>query len=389
MQPSSPSRSSPPQGREPSRGSGSPGGSGAPAPGAAPAPTTGPGRERPIRVSVAGATGYAGGELLRWLRAHPAVEIHRLASRRWAERSVDDAWPALRGMEGRILEETDPEALADGTDAVLLAVPHGVGMELVPSLLEREVRVVDLSADFRLRDPAAYARWYGRDHLAPTLLDEAVYGLPELNRSALGSARLVANPGCYPTAVAVALAPLAGAGWVQGTVSVDAKSGASGAGRSPAPNTTFVEVNESVRPYGVGEHRHTPEMEQTLADAGLDVGVFFTPHLVPMSRGLLACCHFRLDPTVDPEEIGSRYRTAYAGEPFVRLLEEELPATRNTVGSNFCDVAVRVDAGRGVGVAMAALDNLGKGAAGQAVQCLNAMFGLDEKEGLWSAPTFP
>ena len=347
------------------------------------------GGDEPLRVSVAGATGYTGGELVRWLRAHPGVELHRLAANQWAERRIDEAWPALRGLDDRILAEADPDLLADGADAVLLAVPHGTGMELVPALLDRGVRVVDLSADFRLRDPDTYERWYGTEHAAPELLDEAVYGLTELNREAVASARLVANPGCYPTAAALALLPLARAGLLDGAVSVDAKSGVSGAGRSPAATTSFVEVNESVRAYGVGEHRHAPEMEQTLAAAGPPVGIYFTPHLVPMSRGLLASCHFRLTRPVGPDEVAGLYQDAYGAEPFVRLLGGDLPGTRATAGSNFCDVAVRVDGKRRVGVAMAALDNLGKGAASQAVQNLNVMFGRDEEEGLWSAPTFP
>lgn len=341
-----------------------------------------------IRVSIAGATGYAGGELLRWLRGHPRTTIVHLAARRWAERKVLEAWPALRDLEEGVLVEADPEILAD-SDVVFLAVPHGEGMGLAAELLDRGARVIDLSADFRLEDPEVYARWYGGPHEAPELLDEAAYGLTELHREEVAAARLVANPGCYPTAVTLALYPLARAGLLDGPVSVDAKSGASGAGRSPAPHTTFVEVNENVRPYGVGAHRHTPEMEQTLTRLGARDGVFFTPHLVPMSRGLLASCHFRMSRSADQEEVMGLFREAYSDEPFVRLLEDGLPETRATLGSNFCDVSVRVDPGRGVGVALAALDNLGKGAASQAVQNLNAMFGIDEEEGLWSAPTFP
>lgn len=348
-----------------------------------------PVRDRSIRASVVGATGYTGGELLRWLRGHPAVEIVHLTSRSWAERPVTEAWPALRGLEERLLVDPDPETLATASDIVLLAVPHGAGMELAAALLEREVRVIDLSADFRLSDPALYRRWYGRDHAAPELLSEAVYGLPELRRDAVAGARLVANPGCYPTATLLALLPLVRAGLVEGAVSVDAKSGASGAGRGPAAHTSFVEVNENVRPYGVGEHRHTPEIEGALGVVGFDEGVFFTPHLVPMSRGILAACHVRLSRPVEGDEARGIYREAYEHEPFVRVLEDGLPETRATLGSNFCDVAVRVDPERRVGVALAAIDNLGKGAASQAVQNLNRMFDLDEREGLWSAPTFP
>ncbi|MDX1568668.1 MAG: N-acetyl-gamma-glutamyl-phosphate reductase [Longimicrobiales bacterium] len=342
-----------------------------------------------IRVSIAGATGYTGGELLRWLRGHSRTTIVHLAARQWAERKVQEAWPALRDLEDGVLVDADPEILAADSDVVFLAVPHGLAMELAASLLERGVRVIDLSADFRLKDPGVFAKWYGTEHKAPELLPEAVYGLTELHRDEVSEARLVANPGCYPTATTLALYPLARAGLLDGPVSVDAKSGASGAGRSPAAHTTFVEVNENVRPYGVGAHRHTPEMEQNLSRLGATGGVFFTPHLVPMSRGLLASCHFRLSRAADQDEVMDLFREAYDDEPFVRLLEDGLPETRSTLGSNFCDVSVRVDPKRGVGVALAALDNLGKGAASQAVQNLNAMFGIDEEEGLWSAPTFP
>lgn len=352
-----------------------------------PSATTTPGD--PIRVSVVGATGYTGGELLRWLRYHPGLQVVHLAARTWAGRNVVEAWPALRDVYDGPLVEVDTQRLAEDSDVVLLAVPHGTGMTLAPDLLERGVRVIDLSADFRLDDPDAYARWYGREHEAPELLEEAVYGLTELHREAIASARLVANPGCYPTAAALALLPLARYGLMEGVVSVDAKSGASGAGRTPSAGTGFVEVNENVRAYGVGEHRHTPEIEQTLSEVGADGGVFFTPHLVPMSRGLLASCHFRVGPQADPAEVRGLYDAAYGPEPFIRVLASELPQTRATVGSNFCDVSVRVDPERSVGVAMAAIDNLGKGAATQAIQNLNAMFGLDEKEGLWRAPTFP
>lgn len=342
-----------------------------------------------VRASVVGATGYAGGELIRWLLGHPKTRLVHLVSRRWADRPVAEAWPALRGLGQRRFVEVEPELLVRDSDVVFLAVPHGTAMPLAAALLGGGVRVVDLSADFRLRDPDEYSRWYGAEHEATGLLGEAVYGLPELHRGQVAGARLVANPGCYPTAVLLALLPLVQDGLVDGPLAVDAKSGVSGAGRAPSARTSFVEVNENLRPYGVGDHRHTPEMEQALAGLGFEGGVFFTPHLVPLSRGLLASCHFRLARSTTQEEVMTSYAAAYDGEPFVRVLTENLPDTRSTLGSNFCDVTVRVDAGKGVGVAFAAIDNLGKGAASQAVQNFNLMFAFDEKEGLWTAPTFP
>ena len=342
-----------------------------------------------VRASVAGASGYAGGELVRWLTHHPDVDVVHVTAFREQGRPLADVFPNLRGFGDHTLNGAGWQEMARDSDVVFLALPHGAAMEAVPVLLEAGARVVDLGADFRLKDPAVYARWYGSDHVAAEFLGEAVYGLPEVNREALRGARLVANPGCYPTAAALALLPLLASGRVHGPVIVDAKSGVSGAGRNPSAASHFSEVNENVRPYNLGRHRHGPEMEQTFAAAGTPIPVYFAPHLAPMTRGILATCYAPLSDSLTEEELLGIYRDAYGDEPFVRVLEEALPQTKATLGSNFCDVAVRVDAERGLAVAVSAIDNLVKGAAGQAIQNMNLMFGLPETEGLWSAGLYP
>jgi N-acetyl-gamma-glutamyl-phosphate reductase len=343
-----------------------------------------------IRASVAGASGYAGGEVVRWLARHPRVELAHLTAFREQGRPVASVFPNLRGFAGQTLNGTGWPEMAQDSDVVFLALPHGAAIEAAPVLLEKGTRVIDLGADFRLKDPAAYARWYGSEHGAAHLLDDAVYGLPEQNRACLPSARLVANPGCYPTAAALALLPLVRGGHASGPVIVDAKSGVSGAGRNPSAATHFSEVNENVKPYKIGEHRHGPEMEQTFALAGAPVPVYFAPHLTPMTRGILATCYVPLAGVLSEAEALALYLDAYRDEPFVRVLEgDELPQTKATLGSNFCDVAVRVDRQRGLAVAVSAIDNLVKGAAGQAIQNMNLMFGFPETEGLWVPAMFP
>ena len=342
-----------------------------------------------IRASVVGASGYTGGELVRWLCRHPAVMLGHLTAHQNAGQPLSAVLPGFRDVVDRVLDEADWVRLGAESDVVFLALPHGAALAAAPAIMAGGGRVIDLGADFRLRDAAVYGRWYGLEHTAPEALAEAVYGLPECWRAGIQGARLVANPGCYPTAAALALLPLAEAGLVAGPVSVDGKSGASGAGRGLALGLHYSEVNENLRAYNVGRHRHTPEMEQTLADAGAASLVMFAPHLVPMTRGLLCTCYVRLAAPLDQDEAMALYCRRYAGEPFVRVLSDELPQTKATLGSNFCDVTVRVDAERGVAVAMAAIDNLGKGAAGQAIQNMNLMFDRPETEGLWTAAVYP
>lgn len=301
---------------------------------------------------------------------------------------ADEVWPHLRDLETRRMEALDGAELAADADVVFLALPSGTAPDIVPTLLEAGGRVIDLGPDFRLRDPDAYARWHGRDHAAPELLARSVYGLPEIAADDLADARLVANPGCYATAVVLALAPLVRERLADGPAFVDGKSGLSGAGRSPSPGIGFSEANENVRPYAAGGHRHTPEIEQALAPLGDRLRVCFVPHVVPMTRGLLVTCFVPTRRRVDDGELGELYRDAYRDSPFVRV-SESLPRTRASAGSNFCDVAARARPERDAVVVLAALDNLGKGAAGQAVQNLNRMFALDEEEGLWTVPMYP
>jgi N-acetyl-gamma-glutamyl-phosphate reductase len=342
-----------------------------------------------VRVSVVGASGYTGGELVRWLCQHPAVTLTQLVAHQNAGSPLAAVFPGFRGVVEATLAEADWARLGEASDLVFLALPHGAALAAVPALLAGGARVVDLGADFRLRDRDAYRRWYGLEHTAPEVLDEAVYGLPERWRAAIPGARVVANPGCYPTATALAVLPLAEAGLIGGPVCVDGKSGASGAGRGVAQGLHYSELNENLRPYNVLAHRHTPEMEQLLADAGAAVPVVFAPHLVPMTRGMVCTCYVPLARALTQADAVALYQARYADEPFVRVLAEDLPQTKATLGTNFCDVAVRVDAERGLAVAMAALDNLGKGAAGQAVQNMNLLLGRPETEGLWSPAVYP
>lgn len=335
-----------------------------------------------VRVAVVGATGYAGGELVRILHQHPRARVVAVTAREPGRR-LADAHPNLIPVGDVPLEDVEAAARAD---VVFLALPHGVAMEVAERFLSRGCRVVDLGADFRLRDAEAYSAWYGHPHAAADLLVRAVYGLPELFRAEVRDARLVANPGCYPTAAALALAPFLAEEVVSARgIVVDAKSGASGAGRSPSPALHFAEVDENVRPYSLaGRHRHTPEIEQTLARvAGREVRVSFNPHLVPMNRGILCAAYAPLEKPLSTAKALDVLRRFYGGESFVHVLEEgRWPETKMCLGSNNCFLGAAVDERAGLLVVAAALDNLVKGAAGQAVQNMNLMFGLEEGLGL-------
>lgn len=343
-------------------------------------------------VAILGATGYTGGELVRLLSRHGGVRIAHVTSERYAGKPLRHAFPHLTGLPELICRPLGDLEGVEGLDLAFCALPHVASMKEVPGLLARSVRVIDLSADFRLHDADTYRAWYGTDHLAPELLPEAVYGLPELHRSAISQARLVANPGCYPTSVLLALAPLLREGLIDtGLILVDSKSGVSGAGRSASQDILFTEVEGGFRAYKVEGHRHTPEMEQELtALAGVSVQLRFVPHLLPQSRGILSTCHLRPRVIRSQQAWWETLHTFYQNEPFVRVLEPGLwPATNHVRGSNYCHIGVSVDARTGWLTVLSVIDNLVKGAAGQAVQNMNLLFGLDEQTGLGQLPLFP
>lgn len=339
-----------------------------------------------VRVAVAGATGYAGRELLRILARHPQVRVTRLlSSGRGGKREfpIEDSHPALRGKFEVACEPLSVDALAPSdVDLAFLATPHQTALEVAPSLLERNLRVVDLSGAFRLKDSAAYPRWYGFEHHAEASLEDAVYGLTELNGEKIRKARLVANPGCYATSVILALAPVLQDGWIDiaaGIIS-DSKSGASGAGRSLSEKLHFVEVNENCRAYGFFNHRHVPEMLQALKLTEKDFT--FTPHLLPITRGILSTIYVRLAKARSHEEVSALYRNFYARAPFVRVLDGGIPEIQSVAQTNFTDIGFSLDRDGKRMIIMSTLDNLVKGAAGQAIQNMNLMFGFPEETAL-------
>ena len=349
-----------------------------------------------IPVSIVGASGYTGGELVRLLARHPGVHVAHVTSERYAGSPLAAVFPHLAAVSagsGLVCQSLADFQRGDPGPFVFTALPHLSAMEAIPGLLARGARVVDLSADFRLRDAGVYARWYGTRHLAPALLAEAVYGLPERYRQAVGRARLVANPGCYPTSVLLALAPLLSAGLLDpDTILIDSKSGVSGAGRSPAQGTLFADLDGGFQAYKVEGHRHRPEMEQELSRvAGRSLVVRFVPHLLPQSRGILSTCHLRpADGKVDASRWRSVLAACYRDEPFVHLLPAgQWPATSHVRGSNVCHLAVGADEESGWMTVVSVIDNLVKGAAGQAVQNMNLMLGLEENTGLEQLPLFP
>ena len=336
------------------------------------------------KVGIVGASGYAGAELVRLCSAHPDLEVAWATADTQAGTPVAGLYPNLGAAVGDLVFARYDPVMADDIDLVFLALPHGASAVLMPDLIKRVDVVVDLAADFRLRDPADYQRWYGGAHPHPELLADFAYGLPELFRSPLVGARAVAVPGCYPTAAALALAPLVRAGAIETTgVIVDAASGVSGAGRPAKANTTFCMVDEDFRAYGLVDHRHTPEIEQASG-----ASVLFTPHLVPMNRGILATCYARPTGPTSTAEILAVLADAYRGERFV-VVGEESPSTKATAGSNAAHLSARFDPRTGWVLVLCALDNLGKGAAGQAVQCANLALGLDESAGLSVAGILP
>ncbi len=342
-----------------------------------------------VKVGIVGGTGYTGAELLRLLASHPALEVAVITSRGEAGRPVAELFPNLRGHLDLRFSEPDPKRLAS-CDLVFFATPNGTAMQLVPELLDAGTRVIDLAADFRLSDPDEWARWYGMPHACPKVLAEAVYGLPEINRDRIRRALLVANPGCYPTAVTLGFMPLLEAGLVDSSrLIADAKSGVSGAGRTASVAALMGECGESFKAYAVPGHRHLPEIRQSLRRmTDSPVGLTFVPHLLPMIRGIHATLYAELND--DSADLQALFERRYRDEPFVDLLPAGAhPETRSVRGVNHCRIAVHRPQGGNTVVVLSVIDNLVKGAAGQAVQNMNLMFGLEERAGLESIALLP
>lgn len=342
-----------------------------------------------IKIGIVGGTGYTGAELLRLLAQHRDARVTVLTSRQEAGKRADMLFPHLRGKGDAVFSAPDPDALAR-CDAVFFATPHGTAMQMAPALVAAGVKVIDLSADFRLRDPLVFRQWYGIEHSAPDLLAEAVYGLPEMHREAIAKARIVANPGCYPTSVQLGLLPLLEAHAIEREgIIADCKSGVSGAGREAKLGSLFCEVADSFKAYGVPGHRHWPEISQGVADiAGQPVGLTFVPHLLPLIRGIHATIYARL--TRSDLDLQALYEQRYASEPYVDVAPAgHHPDTRGVRASNLCRIAVHLAPDRRTVVVLSVIDNLVKGASGQAIQNLNLMFGLDERLGLAAPPLAP
>ena len=345
-----------------------------------------------IKAGIIGATGYAGGELVRILTGHKDMGIKWYGSRSYIDKKYAEVYQNMFQIVDDKCMDDNMEALADEVDVIFTATPQGLCASLVNEEILSKVKIVDLSADFRIKDVATYEEWYKIQHPTPQFIPEAVYGLCEINREAVKKARLVANPGCYPTCSTLSIYPLLKEGLIDpGTIIIDAKSGTSGAGRGAKVDNLYCEVNENIKAYGVANHRHTPEIEEQLSyAAGQPVLINFTPHLVPMNRGILITAYASLKKEVSYEEVKAAYDKYYANEKFVRVLEKDVcPQTKWVEGSNYVDVNFKIDPRTKRVIMMGAMDNLVKGAAGQAVQNMNLMFGLKESEGLELVPMFP
>ena len=345
-----------------------------------------------IRAGIIGATGYAGAELVRILTGHKDVEIKWYGSRSYIDKKYAQVYQNMFQIVEESCLDDNMEELSKAVDVIFTATPQGLCASLVNEEILSRTKIVDLSADFRIKDVAVYEEWYKIKHPSPQLIPEAAYGLCEINREAVKKARLVANPGCYPTCTTLSIYPLLKEGLIDpDTIIVDAKSGTSGAGRGAKVDNLFCEVNENIKAYGVATHRHTPEIEEQLGyAAGRPVRINFTPHLVPMNRGILITAYASLTREASYEEVKAAYDKYYTSEKFVRVLDKGLcPQTRWVEGSNYVDVNFQIDPRTKRVIMMGAMDNLVKGAAGQAVQNMNLMFGLPESEGLELVPLFP
>lgn len=345
-----------------------------------------------IKAGIIGATGYAGGELVRILSGHKDAEIKWYGSRSYIDRKYADVYRNMFQIVDAVCMDDNMEELASQVDVIFTATPQGLCASLVNEEILSKTKIIDLSADFRLKDVKVYEEWYKIGHKAPRFLEEAVYGLCEVNRESVRNARLVANPGCYTTCSILTAYPLAKEGLIDmSTLIIDAKSGTSGAGRGAKVPNLFCEVNENIKAYGVASHRHTPEIEEQLGyAAGEQVTLSFTPHLVPMNRGILATEYAKLTKDVSWEDVKAVYDKYYGDEKFIRVLDKDVcPETKWVEGSNYVDIGFKIDPRTNRIIMMGAIDNLVKGAAGQAVQNMNLMFGLEEREGLELVPMFP
>jgi N-acetyl-gamma-glutamyl-phosphate reductase len=345
-----------------------------------------------IKAGIIGSTGYAGSELVRLLLGHKEVEIKWFGSRSYIDKKYSDVYQNMFQIVDDICLDDNMEELAEQVDVIFTATPQGFCASMVNEAMLSKVKIVDLSADFRIKDVSTYEEWYKIEHKSPQFIEEAVYGLCEINREEVKKARLVANPGCYTTCSILTLYPVVKEGLIDpNTIIVDAKSGTSGAGRGAKVDNLYCEVNENIKAYGVASHRHTPEIEEQLGyAAGEEIKINFTPHLVPMNRGILATAYASLKKEVTYEEVKAVYDKYYADEKFVRVLEKDVcPQTKWVEGSNYVDVNFKIDPRTNRIIMMGALDNLVKGAAGQAVQNMNLLFGYKEWEGLDLVPMFP
>jgi N-acetyl-gamma-glutamyl-phosphate reductase len=345
-----------------------------------------------IKVGIIGASGYTGGELIRILANHPEAEVGAITSRTHEGKKLEEVFSSFAGWQGPVFGGSDSPEAVEGCEVVFLAVPHGVAMKLTPALIGNGQKVIDFGADFRFRDYHIFENWYKHEHCEPELTRNSVYGLPELYRKEIRTAQVVGNPGCYPTSVILGINPLIKAGLIDlERIIIDSKSGVSGAGRKPELGNHFPEMFGNFKAYGVAGHRHTPEIEQELSGiAGREVQVSFTPHLLPVSRGILSTLHLGLTKQVTTVEVEEVFAERYQGEPFVKLIREPLlPELKGVVGTNCCHIGVRVDQRTKQLIVVSVIDNMIKGASGQAVQNMNLMCDLPETMGLVRWPVFP
>lgn len=343
-----------------------------------------------VKVAIIGGSGYTGAELVRLLSLHNEVEVSLVTSETHKGKKVSELYPSFVGVSDLVFESLDISKVLQN-EVIFIALPHGTSMKLVPDLVEKGSKVIDLSGDFRLKSVRIYEQWYKMKHQASELLGRAVYGLPEVNREEIKAADFVTNPGCYPTSAVLALAPLVIKDLIKGEVLVDAKSGVSGAGKEPKAETHFCQIDENIKAYNIGMHRHAPEMEQVLSDLGKsETQVLFVPHLIPINRGILSSCYTQLTESSKAGEVYKTFCQFYQDEPFVNILDEgKYPETKHVFGSNYCQIGVKVDERTGKIIAISAIDNLVKGASGQAIQNMNLMCGFDETEGLKQIGVYP